>query len=44
MELTLNLNDYLEYTQINHEELQRYVRYQTYIKEGKDYIKFDEFE
>lgn len=42
--LTLKLKDYLTYFMENHTDLLKYIRYQNYVKQGNDYIKFEEFE
>lgn len=42
--LTIQLGDYLRYYSLNYFDLLKYIRYQNYISQGNDYIKFNEFE
>jgi hypothetical protein len=42
--LTLKLKEYMMYYATNYSDLFKYIRYQNYIKQGHDYIRFEEFE
>jgi hypothetical protein len=42
--MTIKLKDYMTYFMKNHSDLLKYIRYQNYIRQGNNYIKFEEFE